>query len=329
MKHTIYIAILFFSFQAYGQKKPFKEIIETDSSTIEIIRNSVYRCYQETYKKNDSIWWNVTYIDDTTQLHTEGWKLKSGKHLGIWREYNRQGELMYTWNHESGVCEVNKSLYPYHDLLDKMKSVADSLIISAYSQEFFEKHVRFDCDCYTYDKDGYVGSWLEPIKRKPTEFLFRYSVKLETSDWYPEMIGINLDSLGNYIPSLDDAWNRYGFEDVKGDKRTFNIDIHKATEKAKSHGLVISDSSEISEFLTWENFKKQEFYNGQFRYYITELTSRTEYREVTDRKGIIFRFNVYSFNPWTGDFIEKKKMKSRKEWGPQSGHSTGLMPDDE
>ena len=329
MKLTIYIIILFFSFQAFGQKKPFRENIETDSSSIEIIRNSVYRCYYETYKFKDSIWTNITYIDDTTQLNTEGWKTKSKKYLGIWKEYNRQGELMYTRNYETGECIVNKSLYPYHVLLEKMKGVADSLIISAYSKEFFEKHVRFDCNCYTYDKDGYVGSWIEPIKRKPTEFLFRYSVRLATSDWYSEMIGITLDSIGKYMPSSDDFWNRYGFEDVKGDKKTFNIDINKATEKAKSHGLVISDSCEISEFLTWENFKKQEFYNGQFRYYITELTSRTEYTEGTDRKGIIFRFNVYSFNPWTGDFIKKKKMKSRKEWGPQSGHSTGLMPDDE
>lgn len=328
MKYTIYITIIFLSIQAYGQKKPFREIIETDSSTIEIIRNSVYRCYEETYKNNDSIWWNVTYIDDTTQLHTEGWKLKSGKHLGTWKEYNRQGELMYTWNHETGICEVNKSLYPYHDLLEQMKLKADSLIISAYSQEFFDNHVKFENDGSSYDKYGYVGSWTEPFKRKPTEFLFRYSVKLATSDWYSEMIGINLDSLGNYIPSLDDTWNRYGFEDVKGGNRTFSIDIHKATEIAKSHGLVVSDTSDISEFLTWENFKKQEFYNGQFRYYITELTSKTEYNEGADRKGIIFRFNVYSFNPWTGEFIEKKKMKSRKEWGPLSGHSTGLMPDD-
>ena len=99
MKLTIYITILFFSIQAFGQKKPFRENIETDSSSIEIIRNSVYRCYYETYKFKDSIWTNITYIDDTTQLNTEGWKTKSKKYLGIWKEYNRQGELMYTWNY--------------------------------------------------------------------------------------------------------------------------------------------------------------------------------------------------------------------------------------
>ncbi len=328
MKLTIHIIILFFSFQAFGQKKPFKEIIETDSSTIEIIRNSVYRCYEETYKNNDSVWWNVTYIDDTTQLHTEGWKLKSGKHLGIWREYNRQGKLMYTWNHEAGLCEVNKSRYPYHDLLEKMKSVADSLIISTYSKDFFEKHVRFNFNCYTYDEGGYVGSWTEPIERKPTKFLFKYQVKLNTSEWFNEMIGIELNENGEYIPN-EGFWNNYGFEKVNSDSKTFQIDKNKAVEIAKTKGLQTNDLSKVSEFLTWEKFKKPEFYNGQFRYYITELTSKTEYTEGADRKGIIFRFNVYSFNPWTGEFIEKKKMKSRNEWGTQSGHSTGLMPDDE
>lgn len=328
MRHIIYITFLFLSVNVFGQK-PFREIIETDSSHIEIVRNSVYRCYEETYKNKDSIWWSVSFIDDTTKLNTEGWKTKSGKYLGTWKEYNRQGELMYTWNHETGLCVVNKSLYPYHELLEKMKAISDSLIISAYSKEFFEKHVRFDYDCYTYDKDGYVGSWTEPIKRKPTEFLLRYSVRLSGSEWINEMIGMKIDSNGKYMPDEGFFGDPRGFEKVKSDYRTFNIDKNRAIVIAKGHGLIESDSSEISEFLTWKSFEKLEFYNGQFLYYITEYTGKTEYTEGNDRKGIIFRFNVYSFNPWTGEFIEKKKMKSIKEWGKNSGHSTGLMPDNE
>jgi len=38
---------------------------------------------------------------------------------------------------------------------------------------------------------------------------------------------------------------------------------------------------------------------------------------------------VYVFNPWTGDFIEKKKMKSVREWEEGHGLSTGLIPDNE
>lgn len=325
------ILFVFIAVQAFGQEKPFREIIETDSSTIEIIRNSIYRCYEETYKNKDSIWWSVSYIDDTTQVNTEGWKTKSGKYLGVWKEYTRQGDLMYTWDHNAGTCEVNPLLYPYHETLKKMKKIADGLIVSAYSQAFFDQHVRFDFDCYAYDKDGYVGDWTTPMERIPKEFLLRYAVRLSAADEYTnEMIGIKLDSTGNYIPSSDDTWNRYGFEDLSNSSsRTFNIDKVKAIEIAKSNGLIDSDTAKIKESLAWENFKKQEFYNGRFLYYLTEFAGKTEYTEGQNRKGIIFRYNVYSFNPWTGAFIEKKKMKSIREWGPHSGHSTGLLPDKE
>lgn len=325
MRLVIYTAFLFLSVNVFGQK-PFREVIETDSSHIVIIRNSIYRCYEETYKKKDSIWWSVSFIDDTTQLNTEGWKTKSGKYLGTWKEYNRQGKLMYTWNHNTGSCVVNKSLYPYHELLERMKAIADSLIISVYSEEFFEKHVRFDYNCYAYDKDGPVGSWTVPMERKPTKFLLRYSVRLSGSEWFERMIGMSIDSNGKYIPEAG-YFDACGFEKVKSEYRTFNIDKNRAIVIAKEHGLIESDSSEIREFLTWESFKKEEFYNGQFQYYITEYTGKKEYIGGNNRKGIIFRYNVYSFNPWTGEFKEKKKMKSIKEWGSTTGHSTRLMPD--
>src|SRR5204863_5232578 len=117
MRNLGLIVFVLFISPAFGQK-PFREVIETDSSEIEIIRNSVYRVYEETYKMNDSVWYNVTYIDDTTKLKTEGWELKSGKRLGIWKEYNRKGELLYTWNHEKHTCIVNQALYPFHQILE-------------------------------------------------------------------------------------------------------------------------------------------------------------------------------------------------------------------
>jgi len=66
-----------------------------------------------------------------------------------------------------------------------------------------------------------------------------------------------------------------------------------------------------------------------FRYYIIELTSITKYKKGKSRKGIVYRFDVYSFNPWTGEFIEKKRMKSIQEWGKVSGFRTGLLPDND
>lgn len=313
------------SLSTFGQ---FRQNIETDSSDIEIIRNSAYHIYEETFKNKDSVWYSVHYIRDTTRLNTEGWKTKDGKYLGVWREYNFEGQLMYTRDYDNTTCVVNKDLYPYHELLEEMKSKADRLIISTYSKEFFDNHVRFDFNCNAYDEKGYVGSWIEPIKRRPTEFLFRYSVKIGDTDWSPEMIGIELDSDGNYLPSHD-FWNNYGFENVKSQKKTFQIDKSKAMETAKQHGLRTTDLDKVSEFLKWEKFKKTEFYDGQFRYYISELTDEIKDIKENGRSSVVYKYNVYSFNPWTGEFVEIKKMKNIHAWEEHSGNWTGLIPDDD
>lgn len=338
---TIFLFLLC-SFQLFGQK-PFRENIETDSSNIEIIRNSVYRIYEETYKFNDSIWYNVTYIDDTTKLHTEGWKLKNGKHLGIWKEFNKKGDLMYTHDYEKNTCEVNPAQFPYHDILEAMKLKADSLIIDAYGKDFMDNFITFEFDCYAYHRyktkyswsedsvwtSDYLGNWTEPLKSKPNSFKFRYQVRLNKDDEKGIELGMDLDSVGNYSPSEDDFWNNYGFEKVEQKNKKFKVNKNIAIKNAKKYGLEETDTNKIDEFLYWENFKKQQYFNGQFRYYITEPTDTIEYKKSEERQGIIYKFNVYVFNPWTGEFIEKKKMKSIREWGKLSGHSTGLLPDND
>ncbi|SHJ23532.1 hypothetical protein SAMN04488096_1156 [Mesonia phycicola] len=301
-----------------------RENISTDSSDIEIIRNSVYHVYEESYKNKDSVWYSVHYIKDTTRLNTEGWKRKNGKHLGIWKEYNFDKQLLFTRDYDNAICEVNRQLFPHHEILERMKKKADSLIISNYSQEFFDSQVRFNFNCYAYDNDGYVGSWTEPMKRKPTEFLFRYQVRLKNSDWQSEMIGISLDENGNYIPSHD-RFNNNGFEKLNSENRTFEIDKTKAISIAKEHGL---KGKNISEFLKWERFNKATFYDGQFKYYIAELIDQIDEIKKEGRSRITYKFNVYSFNPWTGKFLGKKKMKQIKEWGKNSGFTSDLLPDE-
>lgn len=342
MKNLLFISFFLCFTTSFGQA-PFKEEIETDSSNIEIIRNSVYRIYTETFKNKDLVWYNVTYIDDTTQLNTEGWKLKSGRQLGIWKEYDRQGNLLFTQNHDKHICVVNSKLFPYHNILERMKQIADKRIIAAYGEEFMDKHITFDFDCYAYNKyktkfgccedsmwtEDYLGSWTEPMASKPNSFLFRYEVRLNPSDEEFIELGICLDSNGKYVPSEDDLTNNYGFELVKTQKRNFTIDKAKAIELARKVGLKETDSKKIDEFLFWENFRKQKYFNGQFRYYITELIEQKQYNQSKNRQAFINRYIVYVFNPWTGEFVEKKRMQSRREWEDGHGLSTGLIPDKE
>ncbi|PKP19942.1 MAG: hypothetical protein CVU05_10220 [Bacteroidetes bacterium HGW-Bacteroidetes-21] len=189
MKLILYIILFSITFNVLAQKWPKEQIIETDSSTIKIIRNSSYKEFRETYKYKDSIRYIVWYIDDTTQIHSERWLRKNYKSFNISREYNKDGALMYEWDHNNGTCIVNKTLYPYHYLLEEMKIKADSLIINTYGKAFFDKHIKFEFNCFayfghwktinteTFYTHDYLGSWMEPLKSKPNSFLFSRVLK--------------------------------------------------------------------------------------------------------------------------------------------------------
>lgn len=83
----------------------------------------------------------------------------------------------------------------------------------------------------------------------------------------------------------------------------------------------------LSGFLRWESFKKPTLYDGRFRFYVPIKTGTVADFHPKDRSSVTDRFDVYVFDPWTGSFIGKKKMKTIRSWEEHSGNSTGLVPD--
>ncbi|HRE40740.1 MAG TPA: hypothetical protein PLG90_05360 [Ignavibacteria bacterium] len=340
MKKIICLFFLILSYSDFIYSQFSQQYLSTDTSQIEITKNSKYYIFKEILNEKDSIIYKVYFIEDTTKIFQNGiWK-KNGNYIGIWEEFNFDGILMYKIDYDKGIAEINKDFFPYHEILENMKLKVDSLFINTYSKEFFENHVFFDFDCSAYgivqtvNNEGksdliskYVGSWKEPMIAKPNEFKFRYIVKLNKSDENGVDINILLDSTGNYLSTSDDKWRNYGFEEVKDDNKNFNININSALITAKNNGLSLTDTSIVSEFLFFENFKQGKFFNGKFRYYVTVLKNSSEYIKDNGRKGIIYRYDAYIFNPWTGEFIEKKKLKNFKEWEKNSGFNSGLIPD--
>jgi hypothetical protein len=304
-----------------------EEKIETDSSNISIIRNSLYRVFDEEYKYKDLIWRNVRYINDTTKLLHEGWATKNWRYIGIWNEYLIDGTPVFTVDYDKGTWFVNEKLFPYHDILVKMKLIADSLIVAVYGQDFYNNHIHFAFKCGAYDDAGYVGNWLEPLERKPNEYSFRYDIKLDSIEYYQNMVGISLDENGNYIVE-DDIYSNFGFEKVQSSNKVFRINKKLAIDKSIENGLNLTDSSEVSGFLRWEKNRSKTFYSGSFKFYVTELYEIIKDVKENERSRITYRFYVYSFDPWTGDFLEKKKMKKIAEWEKYSGSTSGLLPDE-
>lgn len=324
----IFVSQVFFS--QYSEKK-----IKTDSSEIKIIKNSKYKVWEEKLNDKDYIIHKSWFISDTTKISSEGIMDKNRRTIS-WKEYNENGDWLYSRDYKNGNCLINKSLYPYHQLFEDMKQKAEELIEKNYGTEFLANYVRFECDGNAYKKelikwnDGtklysskHVGSWTEPLKAKPDQFIFKYAVKVSDSDWRSNMIGIELDSLGNYVVN-DNLVGIYGFEDVKLKDKKFNINYLEFYNIAITKGL--DKRNELNRFLDWEKINPRDFYSGSFIFSITELIKIENYKKF-NRTGKVYKFNVYVFNPWTGEFLEKKKMKSVSESETNSGMSTGLIPD--
>lgn len=283
----------------------------------------------KTFTKNRNIVLYDYYYNGTTQLESTFTYDTLEKPIGITKKYSEKGVLEYSQDYDNGEWIVyNKKEYPFYDLQNKMKVKADSLISKMYGQSFLKNNTVWSVGgSYIYNETE-SGNWTDKFKKKPTKFLFRYDVKLDKDNRYDDLIEFELDANGNYIPNEYEAI--FGFENVPDNlKGSFKLTFEYAIKQAKQLGLIENDTTKAVGILRWENFKKPELINGQFRFYVTISTKTIENIVPNGRSSRTTKYEVYSFNPWTGEFIEKKKMKSIYSWEKMSGSSTGLIPDNE
>jgi hypothetical protein len=283
----------------------------------------------KTFTKNRNVVLFDYYYNGTTQLESTFTYDTLEKPIGITKQYTEKGVLQYSQDYDNGEWIVyNKKEYPFYDLQNKMKVKADSLISKMYGQNFLKNNTVWSVGgSYIYNETE-SGNWTDKFKKKPTKFLFRYDVKLDKNNRYDDLIEFELDANGNYIPNQYEAI--YGFENVPDNlKGSFKLTFENAIKQAKQLGLLENDTTKAVGILRWENFKKPELINGQFRFYVTIRTKTIENIVPNGRSSRTTKYEVYSFNPWTGEFIEKKKMKSIYSWEKMSGSSTGLIHDNE
>lgn len=299
-------------------------IFYTDSSVIQIEQHfsGSITTYERVKDKNFVYY---SYLDKNGLLET-GKTNNYKEFIGTWFLYDQNGDLIKMLDFDKNTFQIfKKELYPYMPLLEKTRAKADSLVIASYGIDFFRKHVKWNISNTWYVfNDGSGNSWTDTTTRRPDHFVFKYDVKLD-HELFKGFIRFELDVNGNYIGSKGEFIN--GFE-KRPVKSVFNITYDKALAVAKQMGLTETDSTKALGYLNWECFRTNEFYNGYYRYYI--LFKKSEIKDLKNgrRSSITEKFDVYSFDPWTGEFLEKKKMKTITSWERHSGNSTGLIPDD-
>jgi hypothetical protein len=283
-----------------------------------------------TYPKYQKIKHVEYYYNDTKILESNiSYKLPSGDLTGITKHYDTNGQLEYIQDHDKGTWEVVKfDNFPYYQTLVKKKKYVDSLIIANYGQRFFDNHVVWSPEGSAfYNGKGAGATWYDYQEWEPKEFLLRYSIKLSEDEIYDEQFEIHLDSAGKIFFPFNYDDNK-GFEKINS-KNGFVLTKQISIDKAKQLGLVENDTTKAFTFLSWQfnEDKKLELFNGHFTYNVAINTKTIKHEPKGGRNRIEYKFDVYVFNPWTGQFIEKQKMKSYREWEKLSGQTTGLMPD--
>jgi len=281
----------------------------------------------KTFLKSKNIVFYDYYYNGTTQLENTSTCDTLKRRIGITKQFSKKGKLEYTVDYDKGEWKVfNKNEYPFYDLQMKMKVMADSLVGKMYGHNFLINNTMWSVTTSAIYNENESGNWTDKFEKKPTKFLFRYDVKLDKDNKYEDLIQFELDANGNFIPNQYELI--FGFENVPDNlKGSFKLKYEEAIKQAKQLGLTENSNKKAVGILRWENFKQPELINGQFRFYVTSRTKMIENILQNGRSSRIIKYEVYSFNPWTGEFIEKKNMKSVSSWEKNSGSSIGLMQD--
>jgi hypothetical protein len=325
MRHFLILISVLFSVFSFAQEN---KKVETDTSIIETMYHPDFNSIGVfNVLKDKSRTYYTEFYYDTKKLKEEGMFIGDTA-VGIWKEFSQNGNLIREIHLDKGIITYfDKKAFPFLELQNSYKLKGDSIIKKIYSQEFFNTHVVWSLLSSSVYNDEESGDWTDEFKKRPTKFLLRYNIKFD-GKIYDDIIEFEINSKGQFIPNQYE--DIYGFEQLSKDSpKTFKLKQSNAIELAKRMGLQETDSAKAEGLLHWESFKSKSIYNGRYRFYVLIKTNSIKDIRPGGRSSVTDKFDVYVFNPWTSEFVEKRKMKAIRSWEAMSGSSTGLLPDNE
>jgi hypothetical protein len=318
-----YVALAFvLSLVATSQAQP-AQVRQTDSSRLETRLYPGGREVKEILRRKDLVYWRF-YRNNGPQVTTTATYNKAGRTIGLWTEYDDHGQVQYVIDCDRGTWQVAQlNAYPFFALQQRLKARADSLLAATYGPQFVQQHLVWNVLGSAIYNAQESGNWTDQFRSPPTQFLFRYDVKLDAQHVYPDLIEFKLNARGQLAPNS--ATYALGLE--RQHPRTakgFNLRYEAAMQLVAHRNGALRQS--LAGFLTWEKLPKANGY-GHFRFYVPVPTGSTKDLHPAGRSQVIYHFNVYVFDPWTGALLTQKKMKSIQGWEANSGSSSGLLAD--
>lgn len=293
-------------------------LLETDSSYIEITTNGKKKFWEETYKDRDSVYYKVYHFPDTNTLRQEGWLRDEGLRFGKWAAYNSNGTRLYELDYDKHTCNFNQTLYPRLDTKQQMKKKADTLLINKFGLPFFRQNIYFDFDAHIYQwqlinyptgrffERVRIADWVEPAYKKPHGYVLNYSIRLSAQEKFRNYLTIELDSLG--VPIKDTTGEALNFDDTRQALSTaMQINRPAALAICKRHPLW--ESTYDFETTLKYGWLKDGLYPGEFYYEVQQLYDLSDDASKSINGALAKYYNVWRFNPWTGELFFKKRLK--------------------
>ncbi|AII51820.1 hypothetical protein [Hymenobacter sp. APR13] len=329
MNSLLHAFLLLCGVAAHAQQP---NIVRTDSSRI------VTRLYpggkevKEYLTHKDRVYFRF-YRNNRGNVTTTSTYTKAERPVGMTREYDDRGTLRYSIDHDHGQWLVpNPQDYPHYTLQARIKAKADHLIATMYGEKFLRQHAVWNVWGSAIYNSTLGGNWTDVLGEKPTRYLLRYDIRLDEEHVYPELIELQFDAIGTFIP--DDVDQSYGFERLttfpaKGMRLVYRDALATAERKSGAK------TGSLTGYLTWErvpdpswhpSWYPSGYFQGQYRFYVSVRTGTRQELHPKGRSRITTYYDVYVFNPWTGAFVEKKTMEAVNEWEANSGFRSGLRP---
>lgn len=303
-----------------GQAQPLR-VKQTDSSRIETRQYPGGREVKEILRRKDRVYWRF-YRNNGTQVTTTAMFNKAGRTIGLWTEYDDHGKMQYVIDCDRGTWRVAQlKAYPFFALQRRMKARADSLLVATYGQQFVQHYTVWNIQGSYIHNAQESGNWTDQLAASPTRFLFRYDLKLDAQHVYTELIEFELDARGQFAPdSIADA---FGLERrLPWTAKRFSLRYEAALQLVTR--LSGARRQSLTGFLDWDGLRQANFH-GHFRFYVQVPTGSDKDLHLGGRSEITTHFDVYIFDPWTGAWLTKKKMKTSYGWEANSGSSSGLQ----
>ncbi|GAB2842668.1 hypothetical protein GCM10027043_52460 [Ferruginibacter profundus] len=296
-------------------------IIQTDSSVIEsVCKAGSYKIVEERFKKGNRIL-STSYFDDTMTIKNISYNDTLGNFIGVQKIFDKKGKLILTIDHDKLNWNADTDVYHNYLLLVRVKARADSVLRIYFGKQFTSTSIRWNIfnSCYfagNSSSPNFDISWTREdySSYKPTVCYIVYDIVNE-NEWRGQLKML-IDTTGNIqdgqLTQNGDTLYNEGFKKFTNNEQPFyKLSIKHALEKAKALGLKKGDDLITSTSYEWERDKNSvsPILNGNVRLIISQ-SGKSDFKFVGDIGVRTGYTNMWVFDPWSGDFIEKRKIKN-------------------